>query len=447
MKLSIQQLHDSIWQIELQSLAFWRQKAVRFLQIVLMVVRDVSRGMLTLRAMSLVYTTLLSFVPLLAVSFSVLKGFGVHNQIEPLLLNLLEPLGTKSVEITSNIVGFVDNMKIGVLGALGLGVLMFTVVSLIQKIESAFNYTWRIKTVRSLSQRFSSYLSVIMVGPVLVFSAIGITASLRNQAIIDAINALPYAGEFIALAGKLLPYGLIILAFTLVYLLVPNTRVKLKSALYGAIVAGILWRWTGLLFASFAGGSTSYTAIYSGFAILLLFMIWLYLGWLILLIGASIAFYHQHPEKVQWDDESIAISAVMRENLAFQLMLEIGLQYSLPDGFVPTRKNLAARLKIPQVMTVGMLNNLESFGLIARSAEIESRYLLLQDSEKIKLIDILRAARNADDKGLQNQLQKAAVVSQLQLDIERSLQQLLAEKTLKDLILQSRDPVNENSIV
>ncbi|MBC8210129.1 MAG: Rrf2 family transcriptional regulator, partial [Gammaproteobacteria bacterium] len=190
-----------------------------------------------------------------------------------------------------------------------------------------------------------------------------------------------------------------------------------------------------------------YTAIYSGFAILLLFMIWLYLGWLILLIGASIAFYHQHPEKVQWDDESIAISAVMRENLAFQLMLEIGLQYSLPDGFVPTRKNLAARLKIPQVMTVGMLNNLESFGLIARSAEIESRYLLLQDSEKIKLIDILRAARNADDKGLQNQLQKAAVVSQLQLDIERSLQQLLAEKTLKDLILQSRGPVNENSNV
>ncbi|MBC8209419.1 MAG: hypothetical protein H8E21_00020, partial [Gammaproteobacteria bacterium] len=190
-----------------------------------------------------------------------------------------------------------------------------------------------------------------------------------------------------------------------------------------------------------------YTAIYSGFAILLLFMIWLYLGWLILLIGASIAFYHQHPEKVQWEDESIAISAVMRENLAFQLMLEIGQQYNLPDGFVPTRKSLVVRLKIPQVMIVAMLNSLESCGLIVRSAEKESRYLLLQDSEQIKLIDILKAARNADDKGLQNQLQKAPVVTQLQQEIDRSLQQLLAEKTLKDLILQSRDPVNENSIV
>ena len=421
--------------------------ALRFLQIILMVVRDVSRGMLTLRAMSLVYTTLLSFVPLLAVSFSVLKGFGVHNQVEPLLLNLLAPLGSKSIEITQNIVGFVDNMKIGVLGALGLGVLMFTVVSLIQKIESAFNYTWRIKTVRSISQRFSSYLSVIMVGPVLIFSAIGITASLRNQTIIDTINSLPYAGDFIELAGKLVPYVLIILAFTLVYVLVPNTRVKPRSALYGAIVAGIIWRWTGLLFASFAGGSTSYTAIYSGFAILLLFMIWLYLGWLILLIGASIAFYHQHPEKVQWDDESSAISAVMRENLSLQLMLEIGQQHYQSNGFVPTRKNLAERLKIPQVMTVGMLNNLESCGLIVRSAEKESRYLPLQDCEHIKLIDILRAARNADDKGLQNQLQKSAVVTRLQQDIDQNLQQLLNDKTLKQLILQNMETLNENSIV
>jgi len=447
MKLSVQHLHDTIWLIDLQALSFWKQMAVRFLQIILMVVRDVSRGMLTLRAMSLVYTTLLSFVPLLAVSFSVLKGFGVHNQVEPLLLNLLAPLGSKSIEITQNIVGFVDNMKIGVLGALGLGVLMFTVVSLIQKIESAFNYTWRIKTVRSISQRFSSYLSVIMVGPVLIFSAIGITASLRNQTIIDTINSLPYAGDFIELAGKLVPYVLIILAFTLVYVLVPNTRVKPRSALYGAIVAGIIWRWTGLLFASFAGGSTSYTAIYSGFAILLLFMIWLYLGWLILLIGASIAFYHQHPEKVQWDDESSAISAVMRENLSLQLMLEIGQQHYQSNGFVPTRKNLAERLKIPQVMTVGMLNNLESCGLIVRSAEKESRYLPLQDCEHIRLIDILRAARNAEDKGLQNQLQKAAVITRLQQDIDQSLQQLLADRTLKDLILQNMEALNENSIV
>ena len=275
---------------------FWQREISRFLRIMAMVARDIQGGMLTLRAMSLVYTTLLSFVPLLAVSFSVLKGFGVHNQLEPVLLNFLAPLGDKAEQIVANVVGFVENMRIGVLGALGLGMLMYTVISLIQKIEAAFNSTWRLTSTRNLPQRFSNYLSVVMVGPVLIFSAIGITASLRSNAIVSSIEQLPYMGDVIQLLGEFVPYVLIIGAFTFVYVLVPNTRVKPLSALYGAIVAGLLWRWTGILFAGFAGGSTSYTAIYSGFAILLLFMIWLYLGWMILLIGASIAYYHQHPE-------------------------------------------------------------------------------------------------------------------------------------------------------
>jgi membrane protein len=251
----VQQLVDFVWKLDHEGVR-WRARLSEFLRIMSMVALDVRGGMLTLRAMSLVYTTLLSLVPLLAVSFSVLKGFGVHNQLEPALLNILQPLGEKAAEITHNIVGFVENMKIGVLGAMGLGMLIYTVISLIQKIESAFNFTWRLRTSRNLAQRFSNYLSVVMVGPVLVFSAVGITASLRSNAIVGKIEALPYMGEVIRMAGEFVPYLLIIAAFTFVYLLVPNTRVKPLSALYGAVIAGVLWRWTGLLFASFAGCST-----------------------------------------------------------------------------------------------------------------------------------------------------------------------------------------------
>ena len=104
-----QRLNGVIWGSDDASLSCWQQQLIRFVQIMSMVWRDLSGGMLTLRAMSLVYTTLLSLVPLLAVSFSVLKGFGVHNQLEPALLNLLQPLGEKSIEITQKIVGFVEN--------------------------------------------------------------------------------------------------------------------------------------------------------------------------------------------------------------------------------------------------------------------------------------------------------------------------------------------------
>jgi len=453
-----QQVHKIIWLDDVQPFPAWKQKIIRLLRIFSLVARDLSRGMLALRAMSLVYTTLLSFVPLLAVSFSVLKGFGVHNQVEPLLLSLLEPLGEKSIDITAKIVGFVENMKIGVLGAMGLGVLIYTVISLIHKIESAFNFTWRLNTERNFAQRFiesafnftwrlnternfaqrfSNYLSVIMVGPVLIFSAVGITATLGRQPIIDSIQSLPFAGDLIQLAGKLLPYVLIIAAFTFVYVLVPNTRVKIKSALYGAIVAGILWRWTGVLFASFATGSTNFTAIYSSFAILLLFMIWLYLGWLILLIGASISYYHQHPERLRWEIDQCSYSAVMQENLAFQLMLEIGSAFYQADEFIPTQDSLAKRLKIPHTMINRMLNNLEVCGLIVQVIDKESRYLPAQSIDQIKLIDILRVARKVDDNGLLDQLQKSSELDRMQQDMDLCQQQALANKSLQDLVLSN----------
>ena len=438
-KTLLPKINKTLWLDDVSAFPVWKQKIIRLIRILIQVGRDLSGGMLTLRAMSLVYTTLLSFVPLIAVSFSVLKGFGVHNQVEPLLLTLLEPLGEKSIDITANIVGFVENMKIGVLGAMGLGMLMYTVISLIQKIESAFNFTWRISTVRNLSQRFSSYLSVIMVGPVLIFSAVGITASLKSQPIIDTIQNLPFAGEFIQLAGKFLPYVLIIAAFSFVYVLVPNTRVKVKSALYGAIVAGIMWRWTGALFASFAAGSTSYTAIYSSFAILLLFMIWLYLGWLILLIGASISYYHQHPERLRWKSDQQSFSAEIQESLAFQLMLEIGSAFYFRDEFIPSRDNLAEHLNIPHTMTIRMLNNLENCGLIVQVVDKDSRYLPAQSIDQIKLIDILRVARSVDDHGLLDQLHKRPELVLLQQDIESCQQQVLAEKSLDDLVLSNKE--------
>lgn len=126
----------TIWQVDIASLPTWRAVLTRVARILHAVVNDVVEGQITLRAMSLVYTTLLSMVPLLAVSFSVLKGFGVHNQIEPLLADFLAPLGPEGVEISDNVVGFVDNMQIGVLGSVGLAMLFYTVVALIQKLTT-----------------------------------------------------------------------------------------------------------------------------------------------------------------------------------------------------------------------------------------------------------------------------------------------------------------------
>ena len=266
-------LRDLVWKADIDALPPLRGRAVTTLRVIYVVVRDLADGQLTLRAMSLVYTTLLSMVPLLAVSFSVLKAFGVHNQIEPMLLNLLAPLGDKGVEITTRIIGFVDNMKAGLLGSLGLAFLIYTVISLLQKIERTFNFTWHVTQNRPFAQRFSDYLSVVLIGPVLVFSAIGITASVLSMDVVQKLAAIEPFGNLIELGSRLVPYLLIIAAFAFIYIFIPNTKVRAGSALVGGLVAGILWETTGWVFASFIVTSTKYTAIYSTFATLIMNMI------------------------------------------------------------------------------------------------------------------------------------------------------------------------------
>jgi membrane protein len=401
--------------------------------------RDLMGGMITLHAMSLVYTTLLALVPLLAVSISVLKGFGVHDQLEPALARILAPMGEQSAELSAHVVGFVDNMKIGVLGALGLVLLLYTTISLIQKIEAAFNHTWHLHSSRSLMQRFSEYLSVIMVGPVLVFSAVGITASLGSHHIVEALNSLPFMSGLLHLLGNLLPYVLIITAFTFIYMLVPNTRVQIRSALYGAVIAGALWESSGMLFTSFVSGSKSYTAIYSGFAIALVFMIWLYLSWVILLVGASISFYHQNPEQLKWKKHNLHLSSRMRDQLTLQAMVDIARAHDRQSKLMPSLENLAVSQQVPVDVLKRMLDALQADGWISQSAEDRSHYLPAVSLQRIRLVDILRSARLAEDDGQCGRFRSDAVVDGLLRELEQDLELRLGEATLADLLQKFED--------
>ncbi|MDJ0778280.1 MAG: YihY/virulence factor BrkB family protein [Gammaproteobacteria bacterium] len=437
-----------VWRYDALDDAATRSAWRRLLQILAMVVRDLMDGMITLRAMSLVYTTLLSLVPLLAVSISVLKGFGVHDQLEPALVRLLAPVGENNVEVAARIVGFVDNMRFGVLGAVGLAMLLYTAISLIQKIEAAFNQTWRLRSSRTLMQRFSDYLSVIMVGPVLVFSAVGITASLGSNHVIDWLDQLPYMSNLLQLLGRIVPYLLVIAAFTFIYMLVPNTRVQLRSALYGAVIAGLLWESAGKLFTSFVGGSTSYTAVYSGLAILLVFMIWLYVSWIILLIGSSIAFYHQNPENLNWKKRDLHLSARMRDQLALQVMVSVARSHDRQSGLVPTAENLAAYQRVPLQVLQRMLDALVGDGLLQTNADSPPRYLPGAALERIRIGDVFNSARAADDEGQTDSFYSDAPVTRLLQALQQQFDSEVGALTLADFIRDFDDgELHEDRIV
>jgi membrane protein len=349
------------------------------------------------RAMSLVYTSLLSLAPLLAVSFSILKAFGVHNQVQPLLLQFLAPLGRKAEEITANIIAFVENIQVGVLGFVGFLMLFYTSVSLLEQIEECFNHIWRVTKERSLYRRFSDYFSVILIGPVLLFSALGITASMGNTAIAQRLIALEPFGTIYYLTGLILPYMLTIAAFSFAYSFIPNTAVKLQPALAGGLIAGLTWKTTGILFAVFMSNSAQYSAIYSGFAIILLSMIWLYISWLILLLGGVIVFHIQYPSYLGYARRRPHLSIQCQERLGVVLMYLIG-RHHLQSEAACTLQSLAAEVDLPWEPVADQLECLKQNGLLVTLDGELKAYVPARDTDAILLRDIVRAIRSAGDQ-------------------------------------------------
>jgi membrane protein len=437
------QYQHLLWSTDLSGLRPVRRGLVTTLRLLHVIGRDLTEGQLTLRAMSLVYTTLLSLVPLLALAFSVLKAFGVHNQIRPTLLVMLEPLGARGIQLTEQVIGFVDNMRVGVLGAVGLGMLVYTVTSLLQKVEDAFNHVWRVRHPRRLTQRFSQYLSVLTVGPLLVFSALGITATLLTSQAVQALAKIEPFGTLIGVIGQLIPYLLVIAAFAFVYAYMPNTRVRFRSAMVGALVAGILWQSLGWGFAAFVAGSTKYTMIYAGFAIVIMAMIWLYLNWLVVLIGASLAYYHQHPEQLLLPHRELQLSGRMREKLALLAAAQIGQHFYRGEP-AWTVEGLAGHLRMPTTALEPVIGAMRQRGLLLETADeppclVPARVL---DSVTIKeLLDAIRT--DGEEPGLSaDTMYRIARVDQLIQGMDESLTDGLRGQTWRDLVEASMAAVH-----
>ena len=426
---------ELLWKTDLRKVNNFHAFVIRALRILYGTGRDLSEGLPSLRAMGLVYTTLLSIVPLLAVSFSVLKGFGAHNQLEPALISILEPLGEKGLQISQQIISFVDNMKVGVLGSVGLLFLILTVLSLVKKIESAFNHTWRINVTRNLFQRFSNYLSVILIGPLFLFTAAGLTASFHSTAIINKFLSIEPFGTILLLIGELVPYVLTIITFTLVYVLIPNTKVKFRSALYGAVFATILWKAAGSLFTSFIVDSTNYTAIYSGFAILVIFMIWIHINWLIVLTGASISYYHQNPDCIPDKSQVIRLSCRLREKLALTIMQLIATNFHT-NASAWTIKELANKTNISELPITLIASALQAKNLVTTTGKNNQQYILNQASESISVEMILDAARSAEETTnlRPDDVDAADQVNEIILSIENTITESSKNTMLKDLL-------------
>ena len=422
-----------LWETNLDTLEPGKRFWVGALRLLFVAAWEFKESVLSIRATSLVYTTLLSIVPFLAVMFSVLKAFGIHQEIEPLLGHALEPLGEKGAEITRNIIRFVDNLKVGVLGAVGVAGLFYTTYSLIAKIEEALNSIWRVQQGRPFARQFTDYLSVVLVGPVFVFTAFGLTATAQSHWIVQQIISIQPFGYLMVWATNLLPFVFICFVFTFLYKFVPYTTVKLSSALVGGVTAGVLWQLAGLIFAKTVASSANYSAIYSSFAVLIIFLIWLYVGWLIVLAGAQVAYYHQHPAaylmQLRWRQDTPAF----REHVTLAILLQMTRRYY--GGSPPLEEwRLARSLNVPLSVVESAIKHLIEGGIVVRTVEPEG-VSLGRPPEQVSLVEIIDLVRAHDQAGplfTNEGMQEAAKVLRQR---DEAVENMFEDVTLRTLAL------------
>ena len=438
-----------IWEEQAGPQSICKIYGIRIMRTILILVQDIVHGQLTLRAMSLVYTTLLSIVPLLALCFSVLKAFGVHNKIQPMLLTFLEPLGEEGKEVAANIVQFIENMNVGVLGAVGLALLLYTAISLMQKIEQSLNYIWHIQNPRRIGERIVRYLSVIMIGPILVFSALGITATVMNHDAMRGMMEIGILDDTVKMMSKLVPYLLVSSFFIFVYMFIPNTQVRFKPALIGGLVSGIAWQSAGWIFATFIASSNNYAAVYSGLAILILFMIWLYLCWLILLFGASVAFYVQHQEYLYFRDKrprlSERLSNRMRERIALSIMCLIAGKF-LDGEPMPSAAEFKRLLGVPVHVLQTVLDALERQEFIVQNGDSPPAYLPARDPSLVTVTQVLNTMKIAGEEHLLSpeKLPAPQPVEQVLNQVQRAVESSVGDISLRDLVTNNIEPLEHH---
>ena len=292
--------------------------ALRILRYPYAVIRDLSRGDINLRAMGLVYTTLLSVIPLVAFAFAILKIFGAKHDLAPVVYEFFRPMGGPVAdELSKRVVEFAHRVSTRIAGVVGLTVLGYTLFGTIKKVEDSFNFVWHVDHPRGLARRVAEYLILLIVGPLLLVGFIGLShAALESAAVQEVARSRLLRHFAIAVA----PYLMVTVFFTGMYMLIPNTRVHWRPALIGAVVAGVLWAAVGKTFTEFVVYSTRLQIVYAGFAFIVAALLWTYLGWLILLAGAQLSFYIQNPTYLRFGLWELRLSNAEIEQLALQLM-------------------------------------------------------------------------------------------------------------------------------
>jgi membrane protein len=350
-----------------------------------------------IRASALTFTTILSIVPLLAVAFSIAKGFGLQNADS--IRNFLMGVSAGRSEVVEKILQYIGNTNVKTLGWIGVGTLLVTVFTTVGNVERAFNTIWGVTRGRSSWRKFTDFFSLIVICPIIALVATSFTVMVQKIEMVHEFMRDPGYDGMEKLLLKFFSLALVWLGFTFAYSFVPNTRVKLKAALVGGVVAGSLWQSAQWFYIHWQIGFTKYNAIYGSFAQLPLFLVWLYISWIIVLLGAEVSYAVQHVHAFVRRGLTESLSPASQQKVTVAALRRIAARFSagLPPETVP---QAARELALPEDAVREGLATLTDIGIVTPTAgEEEPGFVLAVAAENIRMAEVLLAVQNCGDGG------------------------------------------------
>jgi membrane protein len=396
-------IRTGIWRVRAGDLSKKRYFLVKQLRILILTVRGFRKNKCPLSASALTFYSVLSIVPVVAMAFGIAKGFGFQNVLEKQLLEKFQG----QEEVMNRIVSFarslLENTKGGVIAGIGIIFLLWTVIKLFSQIERSFNDIWDVKTPRTLGRKFSDYLSIMLVSPILFILSSSATVFITTQitAITQKVALIGMFSPVISLMLKFIPYGLIWILFVFMYILMPNTKVNFSSGLIGGVIAGTIYQIAQWAYITFQVGVAKYNAIYGSFAALPLFLIWIQLSWLVVLFGAEISFAYQYVDTYEFEPDGRAISPAFKKLLSLQISRLVISRFFKAEPPVSASK-ISKILEIPIRLAQQILDELVEARILSDTEAQKNKDVSYQPARDINAITINTVIEALEQTGADN---------------------------------------------
>jgi membrane protein len=401
LKSTRQFIKEDIWKINPGQHP--RYFLIRQLKIAIMAFKGFTENHIQLRASALTFYSLLSVVPVVAMIFGIAKGFGLDSTLESEIIEKFKGQEEVMKWILSFAKNFLENSNGGIIAGVGLVVLFWTVMKVLGNIEDSFNHIWQIRHPRPLVRKFTDYLSIMLFAPILMVLSSSVTVFITTQiqTITEAVPLLGKIGPVIYFGMGLLPYALVWLVFTLIYIVMPNTRVTFRSAFIAGVIAGTIFQVVQWGYIHFQMNMNSYSAVYGTFAALPLFLVWLQLSWLIVLFGAEISFANQNVEKYEYETESLHISHYYRQILSLYIAHFVVKNFA--EGREPmTAQQIAHALEMPVKIARDILYELVGCRIFAETVTDSPKTNAYQPARDISTITVRYVLQKLEKSGLEN---------------------------------------------